>query len=121
MIKIPEAERVKRLESQSKKYYHVTGFENEREILKNGLIPQEPYTEPEVSAIFLWDDLKTARRFADVLYEDPYVIFEVDMPPHIKPEKRICHPKAREGGFACEYLVREKIPPTLLKLKFRSD
>jgi len=118
--------RAKKIKSTSKpqgRFYHVTSWMEEEKILAEGLVPQEPYTEPGEEAVFLWDEKEMALKFAEAMYgeppeDEPYIIFEVTLPPDVKAEKRKTHPKARQE-FHHEYLVRDRIPPKNLRVVHR--
>lgn len=109
-------------ECQRKTFYHVAPADLADDIKKNGLIPYEPYECPGLTAVFLWDNRDLARRFGESKYgqtpfDEPYTIFEVELPPTIKAEKRRCVGPARRVGFGCEFLVKRKIPIQYIKVK----
>jgi len=106
-------------------FYHVTTVEDLEGIIKEGLVPYEPYEEPhEESAVYLWDRYEDAKRFAEYKYEEveegePYAILEVKLPPGARKVRReIRSPEIKEAGFTVEYLVRGRIPKKNLKIKF---
>jgi len=108
---------------EKKKLYHVAPADLAETIKKEGLIPYEPYERPGLTAVFLWDDLELARRFGEMKYgespfDEPYTIFEVELPLDIKAEKKRCIlPEQRKAGFGCEFLVKTKIPIQHIKVK----
>jgi len=110
--------------SKDTKFFHVVDFDDVQKVLKEGLKPYVPYEEPKIDAVFLWDDLRLAKKFAEYKYEEDggglYAILEVQVPPDVKAEKRLCVPKARKAGFACEWLIKGTIPPKNLKIIFRN-
>ncbi|MEM2936455.1 MAG: hypothetical protein QW231_04675 [Candidatus Bathyarchaeia archaeon] len=101
--------------------YHVTTWDEKKKIMKEGLVPEEPYTEPGVKAIFLWGDFNMALKYGEEMFgeppfDEPYTIFEVKLPADGKVEERRVHEPAQERGYTHEYLVSEKIPPKYLKV-----
>ena len=74
--------------------YHVTSWIDKEKILREGLVPEEQYYEPEIKAVFLWGTFRDALKYLNYLSEHeeefgPYVIFRVNLPEDVKYTKRM--------------------------------
>jgi len=110
---------------KSRIFYHTTTVMDLEDIIKQGLVPEEPYTDEK--AVYLWDSVEMARKFGEYKYgdfpfEELFAILEVRIPKGVEVKRReITHPEARKAGFTHEYLVKEVIPPQNLKIVYMEE